>query len=89
MINVPLLLAESVLLFITLLCLPIYAALKANTENSPPLKGLGLPQGTVRSMLAITLVGSFVIFLIFGHDTSKFTEVVAALTGIAGTIVGF
>ena len=53
------------------------------------MKGLALPQGSVRSMLALIVVGSFVVFLVFGQSTEKFTEVVAALTGIAGTIIGF
>ena len=91
---VPLLVAESILLIITLVALPVYAAWKARTRNDVPLKGLALPQGSVRSMVALTVVGSFVVFLVFGaralpQEGSRFTEIVAALTGIAGTVVGF
>ena len=89
----PLVLAEGILLFITLVVLPLYAAWKAQARQDLPLKGLALPQGSVRSMLALTVVGSFVVFLIFGGVSlpsgTRFTEIVAALTGIAGTIVGF
>lgn len=89
----PLVVAESILLFVTLVALPLYAAYKAHVHPDLPLKGLALPQGSVRSMLALTVVGSFIVFLIFGGVSlpsgTRFTEVVAALTGIAGTIVGF
>lgn len=91
---VPLLIAESILLLITLVILPGYAAWKGRAGPQASLKGLALPQGSVRSMLALTVVGSFVVFLVFGApampaDSSRFTEIVAALTGIAGTVVGF
>ena len=89
----PLLIAEGVLLAIALVALPIYAASRANQRKDLPLKGLALPQGSVRSMLALTVVGSFVVFLTFGGvalpSGTRFTEIVAALTGVAGSIVGF
>ncbi|MDE0147892.1 MAG: hypothetical protein OXM58_05935 [Rhodospirillaceae bacterium] len=89
----PLLIAEGVLLLLVLIALPIYAIWKAKNSDNVALKGLALPQGSVRSMLALTVVGSFVIFLVFGGAAiptgTRFTEVVAALTGIAGTVVGF
>ncbi len=90
----PLLFAESILLIITLVALPAYASWKARTHSDVPLKGLALPQGSVRSMLALTIVGSFVVFLVFGaralpEGSTRFTEILAALTGIAGTVVGF
>lgn len=90
---VPLLIAEGILLFLVLIALPMYSIWKAKTSNNVTLKGLALPQGSVRSMLALTVVGSFVIFLVFGGaalpNGTRFTEIVAALTGIAGTVVGF
>ena len=89
----PLLIAEGVLLLLVLVALPAYAIWKAKESNDVVLKGLALPQGSVRSMLALTVVGSFVIFLVFGGaavaTSARFTEIVAALTGIAGTVVGF
>ena len=84
--------AESILLLITLVALPAYAGCRARTKDLE-LRGLALPPGSVRSMLALTVVGSFVVFLIFGGfalpENARFTEIVAALTGIAGTIIGF
>ena len=89
----PLLIAEGILLFLVLIVLPMYSIWKAKASNNITLKGLALPQGSVRSMLALTVVGSFVIFLVFGGaalpNGTRFTEIVAALTGIAGTVVGF
>ena len=89
----PLLIAEGTLLLLVLIALPIYAVWKAKSSTDVILKGLALPQGSVRSMLALTVVGSFVIFLVFGGAAfptgTRFTEIVAALTGIAGTVVGF
>ena len=89
----PLILAESILLFIVLIVLPIIAICRTRTQDAAQLKGLALPQGSVRSMLALAIVGSFVVFLVFGgivpSTDGHFTEIVAALTGIAGTVVGF
>ena len=94
MVNyLPLILAESILLFIVLVVLPIIAICRTRTQDAAQLKGLALPQGSVRSMLALAIVGSFVVFLVFGGMVASkdgyFTEIVAALTGIAGTVVGF
>ena len=93
----PLLIAESVLLFVALIALPagamIMTWIKVSNGRPAKLKGLALPQGSVRSMLALTIIGSFVILLVFGGyaqtANDNFSEVVAALTGIAGTVVGF
>ena len=89
----PLVIAESILLIIVLVALPAYAAWKGRAQDGLSLKGLALPQGSVRSMLALTVVGSFVVFLVFGGSAlpegARFTEIVAALTGVAGTIIGF
>ena len=78
----PLIIAESALLLWVLVVLPIYAVRKSRKEQSAELKGLALPQGTVRSMLALAIVGSFVVFLVFGgfafENSTRFTEVVAA-----------
>ncbi len=89
----PLLVAEGILLVLTLVILPMYAIWKARSLDIDALKGLALPQGSVRSMLALTVIGSLVVFLVFGGaalpNSTRFTEIVAALTGIAGTIIGF
>ena len=45
----PLLIAEGALLLLVLIALPIYAIWKAKASTDVVLKGLALPQGSVRS----------------------------------------
>ena len=35
-------------------------------KEGPPLKGLALPEGSVRGLIALIVLGAFVIFLFFG-----------------------
>ena len=46
---------------------------------------------TVRAMIALTVVGSFMNVLLFGADTLKdhFAEVISAFGALSGAIVGF
>ena len=68
------------------------------------LRGLALPAGTVRSILALWVVGSYVIFIFFGVEAINevmkgkgdvddsmniYQHGVSALTGIVGTVLGF
>ncbi len=54
-------------------------------------RGLGLPRGSVRSMLALLIVGSTVNFFVFGSAAAgeHFTEVMAALGTLSGSVIGF
>lgn len=54
-------------------------------------RGLGLPRGSVRSMLAILIVGSTINMLLFGSEQAgdHFGEVMAALTTLSGSVMGF
>lgn len=89
---VPLIVAESILLLTVLVAIPVYAVWQARGHGMP-LRGLALPQGSVRSMLALTVVGSLVVLIVFGGPvmgkSENFTQAVSALTGIAGSILGF
>ena len=84
--------AEIGLLVVVFLVMPIYScfAAKSNPEKTK-LKGLNLPEGSVRSMLALIAVGSFVNFLIFGSSmpSEEFDKVLAAFGTLTGTIIGF
>ena len=60
-----------------------------NREKSAPLKGLNLPKGSVRSMLALMVVGAFVIFLVLGHNVEKFDNVISAFGTLTGAVIGF
>lgn len=80
---------------IVLVFLPILANNRIQKPNgsSADLRGLALPKGSVRSMLALLIIGSFMIVALIGGSIStleeNFTEVLSALSGIAGAVVGF
>ena len=86
----PLFWAEFALLVVVLLLLP---ALSLSIGKSSPkeLRGLGLPRGSIRSMLALVIVGSTVNFLLFGEALagSHFSEMLTALSTLSAAIIGF
>ncbi len=86
--NHPLVITEIALLFLTLIVAPSYAAIK---KSQTPLKGLNLPEGSVRAILALIIVGSFVNVLIFGSDVldDDFEQVITAFGTLAGAVTGF
>ena len=88
---VPLLLAGSILLAIVLIGLP-WLATKVAQKSEIPLKGLGLPAGSVRSMLALMTVGTFVVVAMFGQsalESSEYERVLTTLATLAGPVLGF
>lgn len=96
--NFSILLCASAILFsIVLIILPTLATCitiaDRKNKSDITLKGLALPQGSVRSMLALLIIGSFMIVALIGSGISaleeNFNEVLSALTGIAGAVVGF
>ncbi|UCD09727.1 MAG: hypothetical protein JSU79_03525 [Dehalococcoidales bacterium] len=40
----------------------------AQGQDNPPLKGLALPEGSVRALVAFLLIGSFIIFIFLGKE---------------------
>ncbi|MCY3878834.1 MAG: hypothetical protein OXF74_06605 [Rhodobacteraceae bacterium] len=87
----PLFWMELVLLAVVLVAAPVYAAWKSSSSTAGPLKGLNLPEGSVRAMLALLIVGSFVNVLLFGSNVlgSNFEQVVTAFGTLAGAVTGF
>ena len=95
---VNLIIAEGVLIFL-LVVLAGIACWRSRNLDSSLLRGLALPTGTVRSILALLVVGSYVIFIFFGapaiHEVMKgstkdiYQQGISAFTGIAGTVLGF
>ena len=88
--------AEGLLLAVVLLVMPLYAvwACKQHGPGTvPKLKGLGLPEGSIRGMLAIMSVGSFVILLVLGPAAPEmkefFDKALAAFGTLTGAIIGF
>ena len=87
----PLFWIEVVLLLLILLAAPIYASMRSVHAGSESLKGLNLPKGSVRAMLALLIVGSFVNALLFGASLldDHFEQVITAFGTLAGAVTGF
>ena len=87
--------AEALLVVAVLVLLPVYSfcAGKWGTGTGANLKGLNLPEGSIRGMLALMSVGSFIIVLVLGPglDFMKdyFDQVVTAFGTLTGAIIGF
>jgi hypothetical protein len=62
-------------------------------EGKEKLRGLALPSGTVRSVLALLVVGGFILFAFTGRgivgDNEQFTAVLAAWVTLTGAVTGF
>ena len=81
---------------VVLLVLPILALCIARKKpDKVTLKGLGLPEGSVRSMLALLIVGTYMIVALLGAaykgeaELANLGEVLSALAGVAGAVIGF
>ena len=86
-----LLIAETALLVIVLVGYPLWAKHRPPADPAPP-RGLNLPKGSVRSMLALVSVGSLVVVATFGVETldaDQYQRVVTMLATLAGPILGF
>ena len=82
--------AHLVFMVFTLIGLPCYILWRNKWDKTA--HPLGLPKGSVRSLLAISVIGSFLITMALGplfiaHNTLSI--VIAGLTGIVGSIIGF
>ena len=82
----PLFLSEAFLLLS-----PFFAKFFKPENGKSPLRGLGLPSGSVRAILALLIVGSFVNVLVFGGDVfgDEFEQVITAFGTLAGAVTGF
>ncbi len=87
--------AEGLLLVVVLVLMPIYSIIveKLRTGTSSNLKGLNLPEGSIRGMLALMSVGSFILVLVLGPGVpgikENFDNVVTAFGTLTGAIIGF
>lgn len=82
---------EIVYILLVLVGGPIYSCCiaKNKPDNAAKLKGLNLPEGSVRSILALITVGSFIIFLVLGSNMPNFDNVVSAFGTLTGAVIGF
>ncbi len=69
----------------------ISAVLRSKDANKD--KPLAVPVGSIRSLLAILIVGGFVVFLLFGSEAIEnedtFDKILAAFASLAGAATGF
>ncbi len=95
--------AQAILLILVLVVLPLLAASltrralpilngKASDERYRlQIRGLGLPNGSLRGLMALLILGSAVNFFLFGQAVSGeyFGEVLAALSTLSVAVVSF
>jgi hypothetical protein len=64
-----------------------------DADGRKKLRGLALPNGTVRSVLALLVVGGFILFAFVGRgivgDNEQFTAILAAWVTLTGAVTGF
>ena len=76
--------------FLTLVIVLAYWRSRKWTEE--PLRGLALPKGSVRSVLAFAVIGAFVVFIFFGEDVvadENYDAVLTSLGTLTGAVTGF
>ena len=92
-LHIELWLPHMFLLLLVLVGLPVLAVVvrSKSSDNDPPLKGLSLPEGSVRSMLALLIAGSLLLTVIFGPKalTVAYDKVISILAALAGSVLGF
>lgn len=86
---------EIILIVLILFVLPLFSYCQNKQGKIAPesIRGLGLPSGSIRGMLALLIVGSMVNLLLFGHcallDDTKFDAVLDAFTAISMAVIAF
>ena len=90
--NSPLVLVECAWLLIVAIGLPIYSCIVSKRfQDKKELRGLNMPRGSIRSILALLVVGSFVNVLVFGAPAlgESYESTIAAFGALTGSIIGF
>ena len=88
----PLLWIQIGLLLTVFIFLPLFATWFGKPEGSAEKpKGLNLPKGSVRAMLALLIVGSYANVLVLGPSMGAdlFDQVLTAFGTLAGAVTGF
>ena len=58
-------------------------------SNAPPERALALPNGSIRAMLALLAVGTFVLVLAHASQGKNFAQAVTAFGTLTGAMIGF
>ena len=83
------------LFVVVLVLMPIYSlyAGRRVSDTRKNLKGLNLPEGSIRGMLALMSVGSFIAVLVLGPGVGTmkehFDQVITAFGTLTGAVIGF
>ena len=91
----PLVLVQSLWMALIAIGAPLYSKWVCKKCGEPSdrseLRGLNLPRGSIRSMLALLAVGSFVNVLVLGAPVlgGHFNSILAAFGTLTGSIIGF
>ena len=83
---------ESALLIVVLVIYPAALwVIRGRRQGKPDTneRAMFMPRGSVRAMIALLVVGSFVNVLVLGHHLHHFTEILAAFGTLSGSIIGF
>ena len=90
---VTLLWMEAGLFVVVLIGYPVFAWAVRKGESPVAPRALYLPNGSVRAMLALLSVGSFLIVLVVGGGVRElhqnFDQIVTAFGTLTGSIIGF
>ena len=87
-----------VLFAVVLLGMPVFSAVirivASNGARPVGLRAFNLPNGSIRAMLGLLVVGSFILVLAWGlsfrtGDVAYFSQVVTAFATLAGSVTGF
>lgn len=92
--NSPLVLVQCAWLVLIAIGAPVYSALVGNRNGgstSSERRGLNLPRGSIRSLLALLAVGSFLNVMVLGAPVlqDNFEKVLTAFSALTGSIIGF
>lgn len=63
----------------------IVSIIRSKDANQP----LGLPKGSVRALLAVLIVGGFIVFLLLGSNIVVFDKILSAFATLTGSVIGF
>ena len=86
-----------ILFGIVLIGMPLYSAVirkwASGETRTDGLRALNLPNGSIRAMLGLLTVGTFVLVLAYGLsltvDIPFYDQVITAFAALAGSVSGF
>ena len=91
----PFVLIQFIWLLVIAIGAPLYSIWAGNqngkTVNQTERRGLNLPRGSTRTILALLAVGSFLNVMVFGAPVLKedFDKVLTAFSALTGSVIGF